>query len=447
MAARPAHDIGPTGAGRRRTRFEMTAQPEPTRSTASADPVLVVLGSAVNAYGLVRSLGAVGIRSIVADWRRGPASYSKYVGARWRIPPVFRRQAFVEALLEHATRLPARPMLVPTSEAWVVAILEHRERLERSFRLPLGDSDVIRLALVKTRMHDWCLSHGIPVPYATSFEPGEDWAAFVRRAADHFPIIVKPETKGVGDEGLGFMYKRFDDAEAFTAWAETQGGAGPPCGVLCQAVIPGPISNLLSYQGYRARDGRVYMGGFTKLRQTGPWLGCATAAYMAADEPTKQLTREVLEKLGFTGFFDAELKRDERDGKLYFIEVNPRPGMLNYVATLQGVNLARIALADCYGQALPDAKTVTGIPGLWVHLTRDFMHSVVQHRTWRLGEWARSLRGHRLVDAYYNPRDPLVFAVGLLHTAGLFGRFLLKAALKHTGLLPRLRARWIRSAT
>jgi D-aspartate ligase len=387
------------------------------------EPIPVVIGAGYNAYSLVRALGEHGVRSAVACRGRGQALFSRYVCRRWPLPSADPSPESMAAMEAYAARMPRPGLLMPTSEDWVRAILTQSQRLGRSFLLPTHEPQAVRLAIDKIAMNQWCLQNGVRVPAMLSFMPGQDWGAFVRAVAEHLPLVVKPQTKGVNDKSLGFFYRQFDEPTVLTDWAGKQGPAGPACGVLCQQLIPGPVENLISFQGYVSRSGQLHMAGYTKLRQTPPVHGCASAARVRATWEAARATADIIRRLGHRGQFDLEFKRSDRDGKLYFIEVNPRAGMLNYAAELCGVSVAYLEYLDACGLPLPPPRTVVRSDWVWLRLLDDFASHTVYYRRYRpprhtpLGRYARSLLSGRPMDPCLNLHDPGVLVATVVHWA------------------------------
>lgn len=380
-------------------------------------PAPVIISSVMNSYGLVRAFGEKGVKSILTDRRWGPAKFSKYVSECWHLPSAYPTDAAIERLLQHASRHDRPMMLIPCNEPWVVAIMDRREEFEKYFAIPLAKTETARLALTKTDMHQWCLRNDIRVPTSFSFGVGEDWLAFLRSLEGHFPVIVKPETKGVGDESLGFTTRVFQSMDELLDWGRSQGG-GPSCAVLCQHFVSGSPRSLVAYHGYRTADGRTFMAGLTKLRIQPPVCGGSTSAgYIRGDEGSRDAALDVLKKLEFTGLFDIEFIREPSTGLLYFIELNPRPGMPNYGAAAVGVNFPYIACLDQVGMAPSKSSIVIDGTGLWINSMTDFIAYVFFYRSigkgMSLRNWWRSVRGQRIVDVYFNREDPHVFLAGL----------------------------------
>ena len=386
--------------------------------------VPVIVGTFANAYGLLRSLSERGLRSVVAAGDRGPTTWSRHVLQRWPLPSTRPTAQAVDALLDAAQSTGQRYLLLLTDEAWMAAIIAQRDRLASCFELPFGDSETITTIMTKPAMHAWCTQHGFRVPCTASFLPGEDWPAFLLSAQEHLPVILKPAIKGVGDESIGFMYREFTAWQELEDWGRSQGEVGPDCAMLYQKIVPGPTENLLSAQGYRSSTGRTYMAGYTKLRQNPPVHGCSTAARLSVDQEVFDITERMLDKLAFWGFFDVEFKRDETSRELFFLELNPRPGMLNYGATLAGVNLPWLAHADASGIELPPAISVNTADRIWVLLVTDLVAHVIYYRLrgqgQSLGSWLASLRGRKRVYAFLDGRDLAVFVNSTVRDIGQY---------------------------
>jgi len=392
------------------------------------------LGSGANAYGLVRSLGEAGMRPVVADDHRGPVFFSRLVAGRWLLPSLTEGAAVAGALAARLARLGAEAFVIPTNEPWVHILNRHRHELGPRLQLPLASPQVVEMTLRKSAMHRWCLRHGVVQPETMVFEPGRDWAALLAWAEARLPVIIKPDTKGLGDEALGFPTAEFHSASQLRRWGREWGLVGPPCTILAQRFLPAPGVSLSAWQGYRSPGGSLFMAGISKLRSRPPRLGgCATAWVFSAGEASRQAAVHILEALDYSGFFDLEFLIRPGGVPPVFIELNPRPGMPNYAATIMGLNLPLLGLAHCRGQGPRTSRIVTGQPGRWVDMISDpvlaLSGATAGGRRWTLRQWLASLRPGPLVDAHANWRDPLVFlaacarllALGIQHAVHQHG--------------------------
>ncbi len=396
-------------------------------------PRPVILGAGPNGYGLARSLAQAGIRAIVADCNWDVAFLSHLIAGRWRVPDPEQDQAACQALGRHLERLSGEAMLIPTNEPWVHLLNQHRAELGARAHLVLAEEAVIEVALGKSRMHAWCLEHGVPEPETLVFTPGGDWPGFLAWAQDHLPVILKPDTKGLGGRDCPSTCLEFSSARRLRAWAKGLGPQGPPFVLLAQNYIHGPQVGLAAWHGYRSAQGQVFMVGLTKLRSRPPHLGgCTTAGRFGADEATRGPALRLLTELGYSGFFDLEFLLSPGRPPL-FVELNPRVGLPNYAATAMGLNLPLLALLHCRDGAGLRGVTISQAPGLWLDLTCDPLLALSgrtrEGRRLGLGAWLHSLRSRPLVDACFDRRDPLVLAAALLRLVGL-------------GLAQVLRPRW-----
>lgn len=392
----------------------------------------VILGSGANAYGLVRSLEGADIRPVVADDHRGPVFFSRLVAGRWLLPPLSEEAHAAGALAGRLAGLRAGAFVIPTNEPWVHLLNAHRGELGSNSHLPLASPDVVELVLRKSAMHRWCLEHQVAQPETMVFSPGRDWGEFLAWAAARVPVIIKPDTKGLGDEALGFPTAEFPSADALRRWGLGFSPAGPPCTILAQRFLHGPGVKMTAWQGYRSPGGSLFMAGITKLRSRPPRLGgCATAWSFTAGRASQEAAVKILEGLDYSGFFDLEFLIRPANGPPIFIELNPRPGMPNHAATVMGLNLPLLGLVHGRDRGLRTTRIVTDRPGRWVDLSSDpwlaLTGVTVDGRRWPPRQWLASLRPGPVVEAHCNRRDPLVFLAACARLGGLGLKHLLGA--------------------
>jgi D-aspartate ligase len=419
---------------------------EPQAQAASSLPSPLILGSALNAYGLIRSFGEKGVKAIVADSRFGMASASRYVSQKWRLPTDEPTAPTINALFEHAKAFGRPLMLIPTNETWVAAIAHHRHQFDKFFSIPLPSPQISMMAISKDLMHSWCLANRIRVPHTVVFKPGDDWRTFLESARLHLPVIVKPQTKCADEkhEEIGFSTRVFQSMAELEKWGDKFGKLGPSSCTLWQHFLCGPTTNIVAFHGYRAKDGRMFMAGLTKLRIQPPICGGSTsAAYLRADAEATGAAQQLLAKLEYHGFFDIEFMRDERNGNLYFIELNPRPGLPNYGATAVGVNFVWEGYADQAPGCMAGSQVVINSDYLWIRLFTDFVLYVFIYRAMGLGigpiDWWRSIRNFRLVDTSLNFRDPLVIFAGMVDLGFSAGKRMRRFFRSHIRSLSRER--------
>jgi predicted ATP-grasp superfamily ATP-dependent carboligase len=172
--------------------------------------------------------------------------------------------------------------------------------------------------------------------------------------------------------------------------------------------VPGPDSEIFVYCVYVDARGEPSPGlTVRKLRQNPPFIGGARAAEVVDEIPAlREATVELLRRAGFRGMAFAEFKRDRRDGRYLFIEVNGRAVLFNGIAPAAGVDLVGMTWADFVLSETPRASA-TGWRGVWVHLQAELRCWLLHRHEEHLGlteRWSPYLRPK--VHAVWSASDP-----------------------------------------
>jgi predicted ATP-grasp superfamily ATP-dependent carboligase len=417
-------------------------------------PHPVILGSGCNAYGLARSFYMGGIASTLADAVHGPAFSSRIIAGHWLIPSPDQGLTTFRELSRRTAKLSGKVMIIPTNEPWVHLLNQYRDKLDDNIVLPLPGQAVTDLVLSKSAMHHWCMDNQVETPRTRIYGQEQDWPNFISWTRNHLPVILKPDTKGLNDADLGFTTAEFQTIKGLERWQQRIPLSGPQSKLLAQRSINQPGVKLVAWHGYRTVAGKVCMAGITKLRSRPPRLGgCTTAAVFKADAASLQACLDILQRLGFTGFFDLEFMIRPNGGPPVFIELNPRPGMPNHAATVMGLNLALIGLRDMAGQGPGSSHIVTNQPGIWFDMSTDLPLALCsgdnQNITGRFAAWIKSLGTAPRTDAYFYFKDPLVFPAACARLIRLGAEHLVKSSgQSHGPIRPQqaggLQTRWSR---
>jgi predicted ATP-grasp superfamily ATP-dependent carboligase len=187
---------------------------------------------------------------------------------------------------------------------------------------------------------------------------------------------------------------------------------------IVQEEIQGPPRNLWAIDFYCSHDS-VILGHHTgrKMRQYPSDFGTCTFGRSEKREELHRLCAALTKAIGFHGIGNIEFK--ERDGTLYFLEINPRAWQWLHMASASGVNLPLVAYSDMTGARGSVPHMEQRRPVFWVDLRRD-----TKHIRWRdrralgAGElsflsWLSSVR-HARVEAMSSLLDPLPLLVIVL---------------------------------
>lgn len=323
--------------------------------SSTRKPEAIVVGSGLNALGVVRSLAPENIRiTLVDEAPGGPAAASRFVTKS------LYGATSGDALLAHLLKQPKRdepPILFLTQEASVATVSAKRELLTDKYRFLLPPKDTLTELMDKSRFQTRASELGFPVPRSVVLERTSD----VERASQlPYPCILKPVAKSEAWERRhkkAYRFEAFDGLKEFVSRID----ADPPP-IIVQEWIEGSDSDVYFTLVYRNETGRT-CASFTgrKIRQWPPQVG-GTASCIAApevDETLSDMTKRFFDAVGFVGMGSMEYKRDPRSGR--FVMVEPTVGRSDYqeeVATLNGVNIVRAAYRSLAGLP-PVAPTPT----------------------------------------------------------------------------------------
>ena len=357
----------------------------------SVAPDVVVLGSSPTGLHAVREAAKSGLSVGLLDTVRGCAYSSRYV-SKAKVIGV----AELTDVLQSWQQPGKRPLLIPTSDVWIEALMNALPGVEERVRVFGGYRDVAGTLLDKLDFHALCARLGMATPGVWQAEDRE--ALRDLASAIPFPCILKP---ALIHRARGYLkgrkvllartqaeYLAHVDAmpDSLGAW-------------LVQEIVPGAESAITLFGGYIDQSGQPRQC-FTgrKLRQYPAGFGSASLVTSQPCEETLRLTLDFLRRIGFRGICGAEYKRDPRDGQLKIIEINPRPTLWFQATHDAG---CRIVEAACQDMASAEALPVTRLRNdvRWRYLLKDLA----------------SARFYRRNDDFIFPRPDVSGAAGTRH--------------------------------
>ncbi len=328
------------------------------RRSATAVPAVVVSSSDV-ALSVVRDLGSEGVPVLALCADKGNAAFgSRYCAARRCANPHYDEPQLIADLEAVAALLPRRAVLFPCDDDYCIAVSRHKARLQESFIVPVLAWEGMQILADKELQLKLAERAGVAAPITAFIHGPDDLAAAA--AAVPFPAILKAATPMASlFRQTGFKVVRIEDATELERAYEPFAAYGS---FLLQEIIPGP-------------DGEVFIAGachdaqsrclalFTgrKLRQHPRGFGVSRLCESGWSEEIAALTLRILAAVGYQGVSDVEFKRDPRDGRFKFMEINARQGYWIALARAAGVNLSYIAYRDAIGQPCPQCRQRDGV--------------------------------------------------------------------------------------
>ncbi len=333
------------------------------------DYLAFVLGLFDTGLGAVRSLGRVGIPVIgLESDPRMPGFKSRFCKAKVCPDPVHESDKLLRFLLNEGTRLDYPGVLFPTSDASVLFLSRYRAELRESFRFALPSEDVLEAIVNKRKQYE--MAEKVGTPYPRTFYP-EDLDDIDRIKSEiEYPAFIKPYYSHLWRETFDNKgFKVNNPQELRERFSEIL-----PTGlqVMVQSIILGPNTNHFKVSAYMAANNEP-LAVFTlrKIRQYPVDFGVGTMVESLCYDELRELGLTFFRGIQYRGIGSIEFKRDERDGRLKMIELNPRLWQQNHHATRCGMNFPLIQYLDLTGQnPEPHTEFTEGIK--WFDEMADF---------------------------------------------------------------------------
>jgi len=387
--------------------------------------VPVILGSSANAYGIVRSFGEYEISSVVVDYIRGPAFYSKNVCGIQYLDQPDREINLIRALLEIGEEIECKnkkAMIFITSDDYLVMTGKNRVLLENKLIFPMSEWKVIESCTNKRMLYECACKIGIPLPKTFVI----DNISKMNEALTviPFPCIVKPIMTVGFNQQLGLHKKVIivnNTSEMNELINIINDKKLDSISYIIQEVIPGDAKSLYTLSAYSNSEADIIAWSTGhKIRQSPPDAGTITSGFVQEELDLFELGRKLLKGMKLHGISNTEFKLDVRDGQFKLIEINPRPGLWNYSATASGVNLPYECYKDILGAHDGDIVS-SDVTLTWCLGIPDFVNVIYRYK--KLGyekdqlsilKWVKSIKNHT-VFAILNRADPLPFVFYVTH--------------------------------
>jgi predicted ATP-grasp superfamily ATP-dependent carboligase len=358
------------------------------------------------ALGACRGLTSAGYRvCAVAHRRRAATHWSRSCAERVVLPdPRESVDDFVEGL-ERLLRSGRYAALIPGSEAALLAVSEHRDRLERHTRLGLPSPEAVRRSVDKLELLDAAAGAGLAQPPSRACADLQEAAAAASELG--YPVVLKP----------GQSFQRVN-------------GSHRQQGVVIVAdedALPEAVEKLsapflvqryeqasfVSCTGVFADDRLLALTTSRVLRLWPPTAGMHTfSETVQAPDGLADRVCELLAATGWQGIFQLQML-ELADGRLAVIDLNPRVFASIALDDYAGANLAAVWCDWLLGR---DPAPVTARPARRYRWEEgELCHFAWQLRHRRLRAAARVLLPHRRVThSWFRASDPgPLFARGL----------------------------------
>lgn len=377
------------------------------RGETKPDRPVVLLGGSIGALSFARSLGRRGIQvSCLGSATDSPMAHTRY--ARYKALPSMedREDLWLDALISLGERQRGRGILFPTGDGYVEFTAQHSEELDDLFDFNVVDEEKAAMILNKRSQYKEAERSGIPLP--RTFYADERPLPEIADTID-FPCVLKPYQSSRWRRYAGSKLKVVSSRSELGPSYEAMSRIDPE--IMVQERIGGGDDQLYGFLAYYDADGKLIAGmEKRKLRQFPPLYGDGSLQVSVKEPRVRDLSRRLLEHLGYRGLVGVEFKRDPEDGLFKLMEINPRSVSGNMLAVGCGLDLPYIAYCDISGLPVPSGMN----PRAGVSFVNEYwdLRSFLEYR--RAGkmtgsQWLRSLIGPGKVYAFFAADDPSPF--------------------------------------
>lgn len=321
---------------------------------------VLILGSDFNAYFMSRCYHEIYNKKVDVISKRaiGVVSYSKIVNFR-EVPDFENADVFVKTLNEYAKQSEKQKIvLVGTSDELVRLIIENQDKLDEKFVHNYPSLEILNQILVKDTFYqnfDNC-EFEIPKTYIYSCNANQ---AIDEEKVEKlmYPLIVKPgnniEYHNHKFDGMFKVFKVYSREELQDVINKVE-ASGYKSNLVIQEFIPGDDCALFDCQFYCSKAKKVQLIAFAQIglqeRNPGGIGNCTLLVNgfneHGYDEKIVEPLKKFMERIGYQGFAEVDLKYDSRDGKYKVLEINPRQARCSYYLAASGHNLIQYLVDD-----------------------------------------------------------------------------------------------------
>ena len=337
-------------------------------------PPVVVASVFQTGLNVMRDLLRRGLPVYGIDCHPEHEGFRSRYGTSYLCPnPDTQPDEWVAFMIEFATRLGVRPVLIPAADEFVSAIAAHAEVLRHHYIFSMESVAVQAALATKEQQYALAREHGLPIPRTAYIQSLEEMEAFIGEA--RFPCLIKPrhqrewEALPEGNELRGRKLVTSNNAAEMLAQYELSRPGRPE--VIAQEIIAGGDDTKYCYLSvYGQGSRRLGQCVVREFRAYPVFFGSGSIVEPVIDPEIDELCDQFLRGIHYVGICEIEVKRDARDGVVRLIEANPRCSGTGDAAIYTGIEIGWLHYLDLIGQH-PEPMEPTRLRFKHITLRRD----------------------------------------------------------------------------
>lgn len=335
----------------------------------------VLLGTETGAYAMARAYHErYGVTSLMYGRYQMSASKFSSIVRPTLFSDLTEPEAFVRHMTAEGKRLNAQSpgttfLLTAHGDDYSRLLSRYQDALSPYFSFATIDFNLHARLSDKASFYQLCKRYGLDYPVTHVVTP-EDVENFLATADSlPYPVIVKA-SDSVEYLSIDFPGRKkvfiANTTDELKSIIYAMYGHGYASEIIVQEFIPGGDDEMYVLNAYVDRNHHVrsMILGRALAGNPDPNLIGNYSVLVPAELPdaVAQKYTAFLEKIGYHGLANIDLKRDPRTGRFMTFEINLRPGRTNYFLTANGINVAECFVDDLVLQT-PSAHRVRILTG------------------------------------------------------------------------------------
>lgn len=305
----------------------------------------------INCYSMARAFyEEYKVKSIAyGKFNTGPNCNSKIVDYRVN-PDIENEITFLKIVNDIAEQNKSKKIiLIGCGDSYVALASKLKSKFLPNVIAPYIGFDLMNDITQKYKFNELCRKFSIdyPATFVYTRNMGKDVQHGFK-----YPVILKPSNSVTywehKFEGQKKIYKPKSEEELFSA-LDSIYLAGYQDEMIIQDMIPGDDTYMYVLTGYSDKNGIVKLmalGNVLMEEHTPKGLGNHSVVINDENVELSDKVKAMLEDIGYVGFFNLDVKYDQRDQKFKFFEINVRQGRSNFYVTGAGYNLAKLVVDE-----------------------------------------------------------------------------------------------------
>lgn len=334
------------------------------------DFFVLILGTDANAYYMARCCyEEYKIKPhLIGQRRLAFTKFSDILTIEY-CPDFWKEETFLEVINNYAKNSEYKKiLLVSTNETYTEYISKNKEKLNKKFVYNLPSIEIIKTLTNKENFYKTYENSKLTFPKTIYFDAKKDKIESIKI---QFPLVLKPANvvkyNHVVFVGKNKIYK-IDNQSELEKTINIIKNSEYDDRLIIQEFIPGDDSYLFDSVVYADKNSKCKIISFAQIgmqERTKSMVGNAALLINGFNTFDGNVDKQInniisfIEKIGYIGFAEIDMKYDYRDKIFKVLEINARQGRCSYYLTPLGCNLVKTMVDDVIKNKDIEKKVLT----------------------------------------------------------------------------------------